>query len=120
MRRIICLMMIVTLCLGMTAGCGSKKSNENTSAGQTTPAAASETAGQAAPAPAAETADDPDEEDEVEGELVIYTSMYPFAIEMMDEALKEKFPELVPGNDGSFFFYSGTTALITKIYGEMG
>ena len=120
MRRIICLMMIMTLCLGLTSGCGSKKTNENTSAGQTTPAAASETAVQAAPAPAAETADDPDEEDEVEGELVIYTSMYPFAIEMMDEALKEKFPELVPGNDGSFFFYSGTTALITKIYGEMG
>ena len=61
-----------------------------------------------------------DEAEDVEGELVIYTSMYPFAIEMMDEILKEKFPHLIPGNDGSFFYYSGTSALITKIYGEMG
>ena len=59
-------------------------------------------------------------DEDVEGELVIYTSMYPFAIEMMDQALKEKFPNLQPGNDGSFFYYSGTSALITKIYGEMG
>ena len=58
--------------------------------------------------------------EDVEGELVIYSSMYDFAIDMMDEALKKEFPNLTPGNDGSFFFYSGTSKLITKIYGEMG
>ena len=58
--------------------------------------------------------------EDVEGELVIYTSMYPFAIDMLDAALKEEFPNLTPGIDGSFFFYSGTSKLITKIYGEMG
>ena len=57
--------------------------------------------------------------EDVEGELVIYSSMYPFVIDMMDEALKAEFPNLVPGNDGSFFFYGGTSSLITKIYGEM-
>ena len=58
--------------------------------------------------------------EDVEGELVIYTSMYPEVIVMMDEALKAEFPNLVPGNDGSFFFQSGTSKLIPKIYGEMG
>ena len=58
--------------------------------------------------------------EDVEGELVIYTSMYPFAIDMMDAAIKAEFPNLTPGVDGSFFFYSGTSKLITKIYGEMG
>lgn len=58
--------------------------------------------------------------EDVEGELVIYTSMYQFVIDMMDEALKKEFPNLTPGLDGSFFFYGGTSSLITKIYGEMG
>ena len=58
--------------------------------------------------------------EDVEGELVIYSSMYQFVIDMMDEALKAEFPNLIPGNNGSFFFYGGTSALITKIYGEMG
>jgi len=57
--------------------------------------------------------------EDVEGELVIYSSMYQFVIDMMDEALKAEFPNLTPGNDGSFFFYGGTSSLITKIYGEM-
>ena len=57
--------------------------------------------------------------EDVEGELVIYSSMYPFVIDMMDEAIKKEFPNLIPGNDGSFFFYGGTSSLITKIYGEM-
>ena len=57
--------------------------------------------------------------EDVEGELVIYSSMYQNVIAMMDEALKAEFPNLVPGNDGSFFFYGGTSSLITKIYGEM-
>ncbi len=57
--------------------------------------------------------------EDVEGELVIYSSMYQFVIDMMDEALKAEFPNLVPGNNGSFFFYGGTSSLITKIYGEM-
>jgi iron(III) transport system substrate-binding protein len=58
--------------------------------------------------------------EDVEGELVIYTSMYPFVIDMMDKAIQEEFPNLTPGVDGSFFSYSGTSKLITKIYGEMG
>ena len=58
--------------------------------------------------------------EDVEGELVIYTSMYPFAIEMMDKAVAAEFPNLTPGNNGSFFYYKGTSALITQIYGEMG
>ncbi len=58
--------------------------------------------------------------EDVEGELVIYSSMYQFVIDMMDEALKKEFPNLIPGNEGSFFFYGGTSSLITKIYGEMG
>ncbi|MBQ8137488.1 MAG: extracellular solute-binding protein, partial [Clostridia bacterium] len=57
--------------------------------------------------------------EDVEGEIVIYTSMYQNVIAMMDEAIKAEFPNLVPGNDGSFFFYGGTSSLITKIYGEM-
>ena len=57
--------------------------------------------------------------EDVEGELVIYSSMYQFVLDMMDEAIKAEFPNLVPGNEGSFFFYGGTSSLITKIYGEM-
>ena len=41
--------------------------------------------------------------EDVEGELVIYSSMYPFVIDMMDEAIKKEFPNLTPGDDGSFF-----------------
>ena len=58
--------------------------------------------------------------EDVEGELVIYTSMYPEIIDMMNAAIAAEFPNLTPGIDGSFFFYSGTSKLITKIYGEMG
>ena len=102
MKRTISMMLILILCLGMLAGCGKSGSDKTETSAQP---------------PAAEVSD---EAEAVEGELVIYTSMYPFAIEMMDQALKQKFPNLKPGNDGSFFFYSGTSALITKIYGEMG
>ena len=91
MKKTVCLILVLLLCLGSAAGCGSGSETK-----------------QEAP------------QDGPAGELVIYTSMYPFAIEMMDKALKEKFPGLKPGNDGSFFYYSGTSALITKIYGEMG
>ena len=100
MKRFLSTILVLILCMGLIAGCSAKKSDSS--------------------AKPAETSDVSDEAAAVEGELVIYTSMYPFAIEMMDEVLKEKFPNLVPGNDGSFFYYSGTSALITKIYGEMG
>jgi len=59
-------------------------------------------------------------QEDVEGELVIYSSMYQSVLDMMDEALKAEFPNLTPGNNGSFFFYEGTSSLITRIYGEMG
>ncbi len=58
--------------------------------------------------------------EDVEGELVIYTSMYQGVVDKMDEALKAEFPNLTPGNGGSFFFRAGSGDLITKIYGEMG
>ena len=53
------------------------------------------------------------------GELVIYSSMYQFALDMLDEALKKEFPNLMPGNNGSFFIYGGTSKLINRIYAEM-
>ena len=40
--------------------------------------------------------------------LVIYSSMYQFVLDMLDEALRTEFPNLKPGNDGSFFVYGGT------------
>ena len=36
--------------------------------------------------------------EDVTGEVMIYTSMYQFVIDMMDEALKKEFPNLTPGN----------------------
>ena len=57
--------------------------------------------------------------EDVEGTLGIYSSMYPFVIDMMDAAIKAEFPNLTPAFDGSFFFYGGTSSLITKVYGEM-
>ena len=35
--------------------------------------------------------------------------MYPEVLDMLDKALREEFPNLRPGNNGSFFFYSGTS-----------
>ena len=58
-------------------------------------------------------------DESVQGELVIYSSMYPFVLEMLDAAIAEEFPNLKPGNDGSFFLYGGTSKLINRIYGEM-
>ena len=55
--------------------------------------------------------------EDVEGTIGIYSSMYQFVIDMMDEALKAEFPNLTPAFDGSFFFYGGTSSLITKVYG---
>ncbi len=48
------------------------------------------------------------------GKVEIYTSIYPFAIDMMAEKLKEEFPEL-----DIEFFYGGTGTLQTKLAGEM-
>ena len=55
----------------------------------------------------------------VSGEIVIYSSTYPFVLEMLDEALKAEFPDLKPGNNGSFFVYGGSTSLINVIYEDM-
>ena len=38
--------------------------------------------------------------EDVEGELVIYTSMYPFVIEMMDEALQKEADQAHLRGDG--------------------
>ena len=57
--------------------------------------------------------------EDVSGTLMIYTSMYQFVIDMMDEAIKAEFPNLEPGNEGSFFFYGGTGSLQNKVAGEM-
>ena len=52
--------------------------------------------------------------EDVEGKVVIYTSMYQFVIDMMDEALEKEFPNL-----DVEFFYGGTGTLQTKLDGEM-
>jgi iron(III) transport system substrate-binding protein len=53
--------------------------------------------------------------EDIDGKIVIYTSMYQFEIDKMTAALKQEFPNL----DVSFF-YGGTGDLQTKIAGEMG
>ncbi len=57
--------------------------------------------------------------EDVTGTVAIYSSMYQFVIDMMDEAIKAEFPNLTPAFDDTFFFYGGTSTLITKVYGEM-
>ena len=54
-------------------------------------------------------------DEDVEGNLVIYTSMYQFAIDMMTDALKQEFPNL-----NVTLVYGGTGDLQTKLAGEMG
>ena len=58
-------------------------------------------------------------DESVSGGIVIYSSMYPFVLDMLDEALKEEFPNLEPQNEGSFFVYGGSTSLIKQIYEDM-
>ena len=58
-------------------------------------------------------ADDGVNED-ITGDVMIYTSMYQFVIDMMDAKLAEKFP-----NCNIEFFYGGTGSLQTKLAGEM-
>ena len=54
------------------------------------------------------------------GTVAIYSSMYPFVLEMLDEAIHQQFPNLKPGGEnGSFFIYGGTSALIKRIYAGM-
>ena len=55
----------------------------------------------------------------LEGTIGIYSSMYQFVLDMLDEAIKKEFPNLKPAYGDSFFFYGGTSSLITKLYGEM-
>ena len=58
--------------------------------------------------------------EDVEGKLLIYTSMYPFVVDMLNEAIAKEFPNLEGGaSDGTFFFYNGTSSLIQQVYGEM-
>ncbi|NLC32656.1 MAG: ABC transporter substrate-binding protein [Clostridiales bacterium] len=51
--------------------------------------------------------------EELTGKVVIYTSMYQFVIDMMDEAMAKEFPNL-----DVEFFYGGTGALQQKLAGE--
>lgn len=51
--------------------------------------------------------------EDVSGDVMIYTSMYQFVIDMMAEAVKVEFPNL-----NVEFFYGGTGKLQEKIYGE--
>ena len=51
--------------------------------------------------------------EDIDGKIVIYTSMYQFEIDKMTAALKQEFPNL----DVSFF-YGGTGDLQTKIAGK--
>ena len=52
--------------------------------------------------------------EDVEGKVVIYTSIYQFVFDMMSEQLKAEFPNLEVE-----FFYGGTGSLQTKLAGEM-
>ena len=58
-------------------------------------------------------------DESVEGVLVIYSSMYQYVLDMLDDAIREEFPNLIPGNNGSFFVYGGSSSLINRIYDEM-
>ena len=53
-------------------------------------------------------------DEDVEGKVVIYTSIYQFVIDMMQAELKAEFPNLEVE-----FFYGGTGSLQTKLTGEM-
>ena len=57
--------------------------------------------------------------EDVTGTVTVYSSMYPFVLKMLDEAIRQEFPNLTPGNGDSFFIYGGTTSLINRIYKEM-
>ncbi len=63
-------------------------------------------------APMCFAADDVNED--ITGDVMIYTSMYQFVIDMMDAKLAEVFP-----NCNIEFFYGGTGSLQTKLAGEM-
>ena len=52
--------------------------------------------------------------EDITGSVMIYTSMYQFVIDMMEEALETEFPNL-----DVEFFYGGTGSLQTKLAGEM-
>ena len=58
-------------------------------------------------------------DESITGEIVIYSSMYPFVLDILDEELKKEFPNLVPGNGDSFFVYGGSTSLTRTIYSDM-
>ncbi len=53
--------------------------------------------------------------EDVEGKIVIASSMYQFVLEQMSALLKEEFPNLEVE-----FYYKGTTDLISQLSGEMG
>lgn len=52
--------------------------------------------------------------EDVHGDVMIYTSMYPMVIDSMKAALKEQFPNL-----NVEFFYGGTGKIQDKVTGEM-
>ena len=54
-------------------------------------------------------------DESVSGGIVIYSSMYPFVLDMLDEVLKEEFPNMEPQNEGSYFIYVGGTSLVKQI-----
>ena len=53
--------------------------------------------------------------EDVEGKIVIYTSMYQIVYEAMKKELEKEFPNLEVE-----FYYAGTGSLISQIAGEMG
>ena len=54
-------------------------------------------------------------DEDVEGKITIYTSMYQFVYEAMKKELEKEFPNLEVE-----FYYAGTGTLISQIAGEMG
>lgn len=57
--------------------------------------------------------------EDITGDVMIYTSMYQFVIDMMFDAIKAEFPNLNAKTAADMFFYAGTGSLQTKIAGEM-
>lgn len=96
----------VTLCAGLLlsslllGGCGGKQ--------QTPAAPAAPTASDPAPAPA------PAPAPKITGKLVIYTSIYPDIIKLVEPEMKKAFPDLTIE-----WFQSGTEKVVAKLAGEI-
>ncbi|HYF95053.1 MAG TPA: ABC transporter substrate-binding protein [Symbiobacteriaceae bacterium] len=93
-------LMVLGLLLG---GCGGAKETPAPAPAKETPAPAATPAPAPAPAPA-----------KVTGKLVIYTSIYPDIIKLVEPEIKKAFPDLTVE-----WFQSGTEKVVAKLAGEI-